>query len=32
MRRAVGWTLALGVLVISLFQMRLTGAWKGADA
>lgn len=26
---AVGWTLALGVLVISLLQMRLTGAWKG---
>ena len=28
---AVGWTLALGVLVISLFQMRLTGAWKGGE-
>ena len=27
---AVGWTLALGVLVVSLFQLRLTGAWKGA--
>ena len=27
---AVGWTLALGVLVISLLQMRLTGAWKGS--
>lgn len=26
---AVGWTLALGVLIISLFQMRVTGAWKG---
>ena len=26
---AVGWTLALGVLVISLIQMRLTGGWKG---
>ena len=26
---AVGWTLALGMLVISLAQMRLTGAWKG---
>lgn len=26
---AVGWTLALGVLLISLFQMRVTGAWKG---
>lgn len=25
---AVGWTLALGVLVVSLFQMRVTGAWK----
>lgn len=25
----VGWTLALGVLLISLFQMRVTGAWKG---
>ncbi|MEJ5251561.1 MAG: sugar ABC transporter permease [Chthonomonadetes bacterium] len=25
----VGWTLALGVLIISLFQMRVTGAWKG---
>lgn len=25
----VGWSLALGVLVISLFQMRVTGAWKG---
>jgi len=27
----VGWTLALGVLMISLFQMRVTGAWKGGD-
>jgi ABC-type sugar transport system permease subunit len=27
---AVGWTLALGVLLISLGQMRLTGAWKGS--
>jgi len=27
----VGWTLALGVLVLSLVQMRLSGAWKGAD-
>jgi ABC-type sugar transport system permease subunit len=26
---AIGWTLALGVLVVSLFQMRLTGAWRG---
>jgi ABC-type sugar transport system permease subunit len=25
---AVGWTLALGLLVISLFQMKVTGAWK----
>ncbi len=24
----VGWTLALGVLVISLVQMRLAGTWK----
>jgi ABC-type sugar transport system permease subunit len=29
---AVGWTLALGVLVISLVQMRLTGTWKGNEA
>lgn len=28
---AVGWTLALGLLLLSLFQMRITGAWKGAD-
>jgi len=28
----VGWTLALGVLVISLLQMRLTGALKGTGA
>jgi ABC-type sugar transport system permease subunit len=26
---AVGWTLALGILTISLIQMRVTGAWKG---
>jgi ABC-type sugar transport system permease subunit len=26
----VGWTLALGVLVISLVQMRLAGTWKKA--
>lgn len=26
---AIGWTLALGVLIISLIQMRVTGAWKG---
>lgn len=25
---AIGWTLALGVLLISLVQMRLTGAWR----
>lgn len=25
---AVGWCLALGILAISLLQMRLTGAWK----
>jgi ABC-type sugar transport system permease subunit len=29
---AVGWTLALGVLLISLIQARLTGAWKGSEA
>jgi len=28
---AIGWTLALGVLVISLIQMRITGAWKRGD-
>jgi ABC-type sugar transport system permease subunit len=28
---AVGWTLALGVLLISLAQMKVTGAWKGND-
>jgi len=28
---AVGWTLALGVLVISLLQARLTGAWKESE-
>jgi len=27
---AIGWTLALGVLMISLIQMRVTGAWKGS--
>lgn len=26
---AIGWTLALGVLALSLFQLRITGAWKG---
>ena len=25
---AIGWTLALGVLVVSLVQMRITGAWR----
>jgi len=29
---AVGWSLALGVLVISLIQMRLTGALRRADS
>lgn len=28
---AVGWTLALGVLVISLIQMRVTGTFQGAN-
>ena len=28
---AIAWSLALGVLVLSLGQMRLTGAWKRAD-
>ncbi len=28
---AIGWTLAFIVLVISLFQLRVTGAWKGGD-
>jgi ABC-type sugar transport system permease subunit len=28
---AVGWTLALGVLLISLAQARLTGAWRGSE-
>ena len=28
---AIGWTLALGVLTVSLAQMRLTGAWKGSE-
>jgi len=27
---AVGWTLALGILIVSLVQMRVTGAWGGA--
>lgn len=25
---AIGWTLAFGVLIVSLLQMRLTGTWK----
>jgi ABC-type sugar transport system permease subunit len=29
---AVGWVLAIGILAISLIQMRITGAWKGSDA
>ena len=29
---AIGWTLALGVLLISLFQLRVTGANKGGAA
>ncbi len=28
---AVGWTLAIGVLVISLLQLRVTGAWKSGQ-
>lgn len=28
---AIGWTLAIGMLAISLTQMRLTGAWKGEN-
>ena len=28
---AIGWTLALGVLCLSLFQMWVTGAWKRSD-
>ena len=27
---AVGWTLALGVLLIGLVQMRLSGTWKAS--
>jgi ABC-type sugar transport system permease subunit len=29
---AIGWSLALGVLVLSLFQLRVTGAYKGEAA
>ena len=25
---AIGWSLALGVLILSLVQMRITGAWR----
>ncbi len=28
---AIGWTLTMGVLCISLIQMRLTGTWKKED-
>jgi len=28
---AVGWVLALGLLAVSLIQMRVTGTWKGAE-
>lgn len=28
---AVGWTLALGILTVSLIQMRVTGAWKSSQ-
>jgi len=28
---AVGWTLAAAVLIISLVQLRLTGAWKARE-
>jgi len=28
---AIGWTLALGVLIVSMIQMSLTGAWKRGD-
>ncbi|MBM4032113.1 MAG: sugar ABC transporter permease [Planctomycetes bacterium] len=28
---AIGWTLAIGVLVVSLVQMKFTGAWKRGD-
>jgi len=26
---AIGWSLAIGVLVLSLFQLRISGAYKG---
>ena len=28
---AIGWSLAFGVLLISLIQMRLSGTWKTED-
>lgn len=28
---AIGWTLALGMLAISLVQLRLAGTWKGTE-
>jgi len=28
---AIGWTLTMGVLLISLLQMRLTGTWNRKD-
>jgi len=29
---AVGWVLALGLLAVSILQMRATGTWKGGNA
>ena len=29
---AVGWVLALGLLAVSLLQMRATGTWKEGNA
>jgi ABC-type sugar transport system permease subunit len=29
---AIGWSLALGILVISLFHLRITGVYKGEAA
>ena len=29
---AIGWTLALGVLTVSMIQLRLAGGWKGDNA
>ena len=28
---AIGWTLALGILTVSLLQLRITGGWKAAE-